>query len=123
MGVNVGLFQTNAHRDRAVMSADEVRTEQRDEFFEKMSAGIAIVIPIKRVIEIITDSAKLKELREAFVKQKMATSDFVKTSAKSSANPFEKPPDLVPPAKDNPSHREDFTSLLSTAAKTKPQAD
>ncbi|NGO50402.1 hypothetical protein [Allomesorhizobium camelthorni] len=59
IGVNIGLFQLQPSIDRA--RTDEA--ERRDHFLEMMSAGIAIVVPIQRAIEIIRDRPDMIEHR------------------------------------------------------------
>lgn len=49
LGVNIGLFSTRAHAD--TIPNDTI--EKREAFLETMSSGIAIVVPIQRVIEIV----------------------------------------------------------------------
>lgn len=49
IGVNIGLFEVGADGDRL---ASEPKSSRRD-FLETMSAGIAVVIPIDRAVEII----------------------------------------------------------------------
>ncbi|WP_419694817.1 hypothetical protein ACN2CC_31830 [Mesorhizobium muleiense] len=60
LGVNIGLFQVQPSSDRA--RTDEA--DRRDHFLELMSSGIAVVVPVERVIEIIRDTPKLIEHRK-----------------------------------------------------------
>jgi hypothetical protein len=60
--VNIGLFETSVHGDALPLEV----TERREQFLETMSAGIAIVVPIQSVIEII-DGPVLKKIREELI--------------------------------------------------------
>jgi hypothetical protein len=114
LGVNIGLFETKAHGD--AIPTDE----RRAEFLETMSAGIAIVVPIQRVIEIITEAPELITVREDSLKQSDIRSGFSPSSGAPAVH-LKIQEEGVSSA--NPDHLEDFTSLLNAAAKTKPQAD
>jgi len=78
MGVNIGLFETRANGDKI---PDDTET-RREHFLEAMSAGIAIVVPIQRVIEIITETPALIAGRDEVLRQRDKKSGFVPTSAK-----------------------------------------
>jgi hypothetical protein len=105
LGINIGLFKTNPVSDQAPSE----KLAHREEFLELMSSGIAVVVPIQRVVETIMASP-LKEVIEAATKGKDEARGFVQTSA------LESVPDAI-----NPGHKEDFMRLLSAAAKAKPQ--
>jgi hypothetical protein len=53
LGINIGLFETSPHAD--AISGDE----QRAHFLETMSAGISVVVPIERAMEIINETEQL----------------------------------------------------------------
>lgn len=106
IGVNIGLFKTSAGADSAISE----KAGNRDEFLELMSSGIAVVVPIQRVIETIR-AHPIAEAMKRTIEKKKKQSDFVPTSAASAVG------GLVAEATDNPSHKEDFTFLLGAAAK------
>lgn len=118
IGVNIGLFKAKAIGD----SLPSTETERREHFLEDMSAGIAIVIPIQRVIEII-DSPEFRRRRKALMAKFSKDQSFVPTSAGALAETVEMEAQVEPALAhpDNPSHREDFTRLVSVAAKSKPK--
>lgn len=78
VGVNIGLFETGAHSDKLPSDAET----RREHFLETMSAGIAIVVPIQRVIEIITDTPTLALGRAMALKAWDAKTGFVPSSGK-----------------------------------------
>jgi hypothetical protein len=84
-----------------------------------MSAGISVVVPVQRVMEII-DSLESK--RVELLKKHDLQNGFVTTSAgpREVAAFAPKMEVLAEPETDNPSHKEDFTRLLSAAVKAKP---
>jgi hypothetical protein len=59
LGVNIGLFEVSPHNDSIPVEL----ADRRESFLETMSAGIAIVVPIQRVVEII-NGPTLKPIRE-----------------------------------------------------------
>jgi hypothetical protein len=65
MGVNIGLFETGAHAD----AVDRDRENRRERFLEKMSAGISVVVPIQRVVEII-EADNLSDQRRQILETK-----------------------------------------------------
>ncbi len=73
-------------------------------------SGMTCVIPAWQIMEIL-ELPKLKSLREPVI------------DAAIDAHRFAPKPELANPPDDNPRHKEDFTSLLNAAAKTKPQDD
>lgn len=120
LGVNIGLFETNAHSDS--ISVETV--EKREAFLESISAGIAVVIPIRRVIEIIEHNPVLIKQREKAMNERQKTTGFVPTSSKENVRNGENAVSVSLPATDaNPTHREDFMVLLGAAARTPPQDD
>jgi hypothetical protein len=88
IGVNIGLFETGAHSDK-LPSDTETR---REHFLETMSAGIAIVVPIQRVIEIITDTPALAAGRAMALKTRDARAGFVPSSGKPTITGIESAP-------------------------------
>lgn len=85
------------------------------------NAGIGIAIPIVHVLETI-NQPKLKEARLAALKAKRKETGYHPASSSDRTKVFGTPPSLS--ADDtNPHHREDFTSLLTEAArKREPEA-
>jgi hypothetical protein len=78
----------------------------------RIPVGMGMVVPIEKVIELIEGNDDLKKWREESKDQERASRAAITDSAFPAA-----------PAKDaNPQHREDFTSLLSAAAR-KQQSD
>jgi hypothetical protein len=84
MGVNIGLFTANAHGD----SVPTDPADRREAFLEGVSAGIAVVVPIDRVIEIISDSPILQETRRESRRMHEEKIGFVATSAASTITPL-----------------------------------
>lgn len=76
MGINVGLFETKANAD----SLPKDRAEKREDFLERMSAGIAIVVPIQRAIEIIRDTKDFIQGRANYIRQGKDKGKFVSAS-------------------------------------------
>lgn len=116
MGVNIGLFRTAPHADSVPSSSEE----RREAFLDVVSSGIAIVVPIQRAIEIIEESQLFRQQRNGVVENMKKDKTFVPTSAAPKMMPTAVPTE---PASDNPSHKEDFTSLLSAAAKVRSPKD
>lgn len=115
MGVNIGLFKAQPLRD----SVPSEPMAHREEFLELMSSGIAVVVPVQRIIEII-QSAPIKDIMERSLAKLHKNSDFVPTSAANSINEVTADRMATPTAANNPPnprHKEDFTSLLDAAAK------
>ena len=105
MGVNIGLFETSAH-------SDKLRTEEadrREHFLEAMSAGIAVVVPIQKAIDIIRDTPDLQKGREMSLKMFRGKHPFVPTSVVAPIGPSaesEGSSSSPSPANDaNPTHR------------------
>ena len=95
LGVNIELFEVQIASDAA--QTDEA--ERRAQFLETMSAGIAIVVPAQRVIEIVKDHPALVEQRKKTDEQRRAISGFVLSSGVQSG--------VVSPlaSDENPTHR------------------
>jgi hypothetical protein len=74
------------------------------------NAGISIVVPIPVVIEIL-DQDEPRGRREAALESIGRRTGYRETSARSAPST----------TADNPSHKEDFTALVSAAAKKRPQ--
>lgn len=109
MGVNIGLFETSAHADRARSEAEAVR----ESFLESVSAGIAIVVPIQRAIEIIQNTPELADHRQRVMEARRKRAGFTPSSAHEVS---EEAAELEPATKaDNPQHKEDFNRLLGEA--------
>ena len=89
LGVNIRMFESKA-------DADDIRADtasQRKIFLDTMSAGIAIVVPIQRAIEII--ETKFEEQRANAVKRKKKESPFVATSTGGSGTPINDPQSML----------------------------
>jgi len=85
----------------------------------QINSGMAVVIPMHEVSKVI-HLPELKAKREQLSAESFSKSK-VQLDAASYSEPFV---GMTPPSKEpNPDHREDFTSLLNAAAKTKPQGD
>lgn len=110
MGVNIGLFTTLALGDALPIS----ELDNRETILESMSAGISIVVPIQRVIEIL-EGDELENRRKIAVENFEATSGFVATSAARELHHDE--------SDANPRHQEDFTALVSKASRKTPPTD
>lgn len=75
----------------------------------RIPVGMGIVVPAYRIIETL-EQDEVKRHREDLKKKKPPATDVAASM------------DSVPPATDeNPSHQEDFTSLVSAAARKRPQ--
>ncbi len=116
LGMNIGLFETRAHADRA-----PGELPPREAFLETMSAGIAVVIPAKRILEALDHPDQLQRRHDYMEKRKKRDTGFVPTSA--GANFSAVTAIGVEPESDNPTHKEDFTRLLNAAARKRPQGD
>jgi hypothetical protein len=115
MGIHLGLFETKASGD--TINADTAA--RRENFLEAMSAGIGIVVPIQRVLEIL-ETPEFISGRERAMNRRTEKSGFIPTSAKRADVDV----DASPPANDeNPKHREDFRRLLGAAARKPAQED
>lgn len=88
MGINIGLFETGAHSDKLPADTET----RRDHFLETMSAGIAVVVPIQRVIEIITETPTLVEKRALALKLRDQKTGFVPSSAEPTISHVEAAP-------------------------------
>jgi hypothetical protein len=124
IGVHIGLFETKASGD--TINGDKIEEDiiaRRERFLEAMSAGIGIVIPIQRAIEIIEGPFFTKQREDAMKRHSTNKNSFVSASAIPSAGtaPSEVSSSLA--TDENPTHREGFTHLLDTAARTRPQGD
>jgi hypothetical protein len=78
LGINIGLFEVTAKSD--AVPTDEA-TVQRERFLEQMSAGIAVVVPIQRALEIIEETPELIEQRKK-IRENKANNGFVPSAAK-----------------------------------------
>jgi hypothetical protein len=76
---------------------------------DALNSGIGIVTPVEYIINLL-NSPQLMEERENIVNKLKKESMYRPTS-------------INPSNQENPKHKEDFTSLLSAAAKKKPQDD
>jgi hypothetical protein len=121
IGVNIGLFETKAHGDKLATDT----ADRREHFLESMSAGIAVVVPIQRTIEIIRDSPFFQDNRRIFMKQRDENVDFVQTSAKPTIRVVGDDGALKidPLGEENPTHLEDFSRLVDVAARKRPRDD
>jgi len=111
LGINIGLFEVMAHADRI----PDTPLDRREAFLETMSAGIAVVVPIQRVVEILQGEEFVKTNTEAAKRLTRETNGFVPISAH---KPHAQKAEKVASESDNPDHKEDFTRLLGAAAKT-----
>jgi hypothetical protein len=94
-------------------------TDDMGEQERSINAGIGIVIPAVKVIETLLQPELMHEMEAKIIKAREehgATPDFDSSEKKEAAV-------SAAPKSDNPSHKEDFTSLLNVAAKKKPQGD
>jgi hypothetical protein len=80
----------------------------------EFNAGISVTVPSEQIVEILGYDEMKKE-RLAVIEEKKRRIGYRPSGADESPSREE--------AGDNPSHREDFTSLLNAAAKTKLQDD
>ena len=76
----------------------------------QFNAGISIAIPIDQILEITRYENMTRERREV-IDARLARVGYRPSGRSGSAVP----------QKENPRHREDFTSLLNAAARKKPQ--
>lgn len=91
---------------------------EKDKTAGKINTGIGIVVPISKVIETVNQPALAAERKKVVDRiRKDARSRIEMDSAGPTAE------SELPTTADNPSHREDFTRLVSAAARKKPQAD
>lgn len=78
-----------------------------------VSRGINVVVPSMKIYEVL-DQPKLVEQRRLAAEEKLISEGRVASKASLA---------VPQPTDENPKHREDFTSLLGAAAKTKRQDD
>lgn len=116
VGVNMGLFETKAQEDTIPTKS----AERREQFLDTMSAGIAIVAPIERAVEIIRDTPLLLEQRAKAIENMKKTQPFVPTSAASRGQDEKEA--QVAQGDANPHHKEDFTALRDAAMRKPKQA-
>lgn len=86
---------------------------------DERNTGFAVVVPFERFFELL-ESDPMKKIFRSSIDDRLKSSKFREAGAtpvKTSGIPISIGGDA------NPSHKEDFTSLLNAAAKTKPQAD
>jgi hypothetical protein len=115
LGVNVGLLETSAHADRA--PSETLR--QRELFLETMSSGIAMVVPVERILEII-NGEEMMAYRKTLAAPNGGTKFKPNSAFSAQIDPMEV---SIVSELDNPSHKEDFMSLLDAAAKTQKSGD
>jgi hypothetical protein len=115
LGINIGLFETLAHADRIPGES----LSERDAFLETMDAGIAVVLPASRLLEII-NQPELAEMRKASLEKQQKGTGFKPTSA---ARARPEVATLAEPEPDNPAHKEDFTALLGEAGQSRSEGD
>lgn len=116
MGMLLGHDQVGSHGDRIEIEQPNLtRPEKKKKLLEvtaPLNTGIGIVLPIEIVKEAI-NQPKLEELRKIAMKNKYNT--FKADAAGEAASPQ---------ASDaNPTHLEDFRTLLTAASKTPPRGD
>jgi hypothetical protein len=81
-----------------------------------INSGIATVVPAQDILDII-NQPDLEDLRVKAMREARSQSADIPTVAASAAPSPETKPD------ENPAHQEDFTALVSAAAKPKPKDD
>ena len=101
---------------------DEDDEDDRDSA-DQRNTGFAIVVPWERLLEMAESQVLLGALESAFDQRAKASARSAGLSIPvSSAGSAETRVEPIV-SDENPQHREDFTSLLNAAAKTKPQGD
>ena len=96
----------------------ELAAETAIDVGTKVPLGMGIVVPANKIAETLNNPELTIARRNEYerrVRDTAATTDSLPRPVSS--------PAPTPAAAENPHHREDFTSLLNAAAKTKPQAD
>jgi len=118
LGVHIGLFETKA-------SGDSIRSdtaERRENFLEAMSAGIGVVVPIQRAIEIIDGPGFVRQREEVMKRHKEKTA-FVPSSVTPISDSVLSENGSRPSSDENPNAREDFMRLQGVAARKQKPAD
>lgn len=114
MGVNIGMFETKANADKLRNEPDpeEKTLLRRASFLESISAGISVVIPVQRIIEIVRDYPNFVQGRAMSKIERNKKAGFKPTSVASAQSSV-----ASPTIDANPTHREDFTSLKAMQSK------
>jgi hypothetical protein len=104
----------HGHFDVKNLNEDVVADSESDAS-GSINAGMAVVIPIEKIMETINHPDFLAERMEC------ATRDREATGATPDA--VQDVGEDLPASDENPTHLEDFTSLLNEAARKRPQGD
>jgi hypothetical protein len=119
MGMVLGYNEVLNPTDNILIPGRHVKTDRRRrKVLAPMNTGIAVVVPISKIIETL-DQPIIKQKRADAMKEAIKFRRFVPTSVPESTVVAVEPS----LSNENPQHREDFTSLLNAAAKKKPQDD
>jgi hypothetical protein len=120
LGILIGYHVVESSQDELIVPQFQQLPEVRlPEVFkpksEERRTGFAVVLPINHIFRMFEASEMQKIIKEG--------ADYVRKASgyrRASAGPLE----IDPPASDaNPKHREDFTSLVSAAARKREQED
>jgi hypothetical protein len=94
--------------------AGDFLSEQDTDIQPHFNAGISVAMTAEDILDFIMNDPKLAKRRDDSIRELEKDSGYHPSGAGRAAQGI---------AQENPQHREDFTSLLNAAAKTKPQAD
>jgi hypothetical protein len=121
LGILIGYHVIEGKDDSIVVpqfqQPPEKRTYNASTGFDERRTGFGVVIPIQFVYEIF-DGEQMQKILKDNIERVRRESGFRNASAAPSAASEERGDGAG-----NPHHREDFTSLLNAAGKTKPQGD
>ena len=116
LGLLIGYHVVESKEDQIVVPQFQgAKSASADGGIDERNTGFAVVIPIERIFDIL-ESAPVVAGQQAWIKHHMETG-FRAASATSHGSPEAEV--SVEPATDNPSHKEDFMSLLNAASKAK----
>ncbi len=101
------------HGHYGIESREEIISRVQRKIAE-MNAGIAVVIPVSRIIETLRQPLLVNRRNEA-ITARIKSSGAVEDAVTVTSEP--------PTTADNPRHKEDFSSLVTVAARKKPPAD
>ena len=111
LGMVIGAHGSNYFSDFVAEFDSDIKSSD----FE-FNAGISVAIPSSVIVEFLAEE-HVRTARQRAIEARRKISGYKPTSARDPSGA------VASAAESNPRHREDFTSLLNAAAKTKPQAD
>jgi hypothetical protein len=118
IGMMLGYHLSSSAEDQIVvpqvqaLESGEENISAKPPSLDERNTGFGIVLPIERIFDVMESEAMKKMMDEAIERQ---------TRVRPAGSPISA--NETPVADENPTHREDFNSLLNAAVKTREQED